>query len=446
MFSIPKYKERVSLIPGGCPQQLDFAADRNTIPRVRRSFEEHKETTADGTPQVRLFPLLEKDGNLVDALEGKPARGDGYELDGRKTIVPWLGRWIPVPFLREREQMWEDGEECRVEYGPSNWARARFVLSGDAPDTLRIVLAFDMQIEEPGDKYCALSPQDVSAHAQFRLGWHPRDNAWFLNEAWVDGWLREIWNDWQKKNRRRPPEDGPELEHLASYLTVLELLHKCIQGVRVYVINPEHHSPIDVDLVLDIGNSRTTGILVETRAQSATNLNDSYLLQLRDMDRPEQVHTDPFDTRVEFSEISFGNDAFSRRSGRVTPAFVWPSPVRIGPEAARLSTLSLCVEGTTGMSSPKRYLWDERDWQQSWRFNTQGFGEPYVTRGPLAQQVNQSGTPLCCMNDKLFTGNKILRKQERESAFESLFTRSSLMMFLLVEVIQQALLTINSPG
>lgn len=448
MFEMPRYKERVSLIPGGCPQLMDFEADISRLPRIRRAFEELRGTRADGSAEVRLLPLEERDGALFSALDGSPARGDGYTLDGRKTLTPWLGQWIPVPFLREREQLWESGDECRVECGPSNWARARMVMSEEKADTLRVVLAFDMQVEEPaeGRPYGALSPQDVSAHAQFRLAWQPRDNAWFLNEAWVDAWLREVWEGWRKRTRRRPAEDGPELEHLASYLTVLEVLHRGIRGVKVHVINPEHHNPIDVDLVLDIGNSRTTGILVETRAQSATNLNDSYLLQLRDMDQPEHVYTDPFETRVEFSEISFGNDALSRRSGRRTAAFAWPSPVRIGPEAARLSTLSTCAEGTTGMSSPKRYLWDERDWQQSWRFNTRGAGEPYVTRGLLAQQVNASGTPLCCMDDRLFTGNKLLKKQERESAFESLFTRSSLMMFLLVEVLQQALLTINSPG
>lgn len=448
MFTMPKYKERISLIPGGCPQLLDFAADLNTIPKMRRNFEERRAQAEDGTSKVRLFPIVAKDERLVDAIEGRPALGNGYDLEARKTLVPWLGQWIPLPFLREREQRWADDDVCRVEYGPSNWARARLVMSDSAPDTLRIVLAFDMQVESPGDAgYCALSPQDVSAHAQFRLAWQPRDNAWFLNEAWVDDWLKEIWSAWQKKNRRRPQEGDPELEHLASYLTVLELLDHCIQGTRVYVINPEHRNPIDVDLVLDIGNSRTTGILIETRAQSITNLNDSYLLQLRDMDQPEHVYTEPFETRIEFSEISFGNDALSRRSGRRTPAFVWPSPVRIGPEAGRLSTQSLCVEGSTGMSSPKRYLWDERDWQQSWRFNTRGQGEePYVTRGLLAQQLNSSGTPLCCMQDRLFLRNRILNRQEQESAFESLFTRSSLMMFLLVELIQQALLTINSPG
>ena len=51
--------------------------------------------------------------------------------------------------------------------------------------------------------------------------------------------------------------------------------------------------------------------------------------------------------------------------------------MRIGPEAARLATQAVCAEGTTGMSSPKRYLWDERPWQQSWRYNTGGKAEQW---------------------------------------------------------------------
>ncbi|MBQ7739293.1 MAG: virulence factor SrfB, partial [Desulfovibrionaceae bacterium] len=398
--------------------------------------------------------------------EHKPAQGETYCLDAQKTLKPWLGHWFPIPYFREREQIWEDSGVKKVDAGPSNWARALLVMSDEAKDTLRIVLAFDMQVEvglelnkpknlsdlKDGEKetstkfitYSALSPQDVDAHAQFRLAWQSRDNGWFLNEEWVDGWLREIWN--LRPRRRVLDDDGPVLEHLASYLTVLDFLVKAIKDARVYLINPSKLTPIDVDFVLDIGNSRTTGILVETKTQSVTNLNDSYLLQLRDMDQPWHIYTDPFETRIEFSGISFGSEAFSRRSGRRTQAFVWPSPVRIGPEAARLSTQSACAEGATGMSSPKRYLWDERDWQQSWRFNTKGQGEPYVTRGLLASRVNASGTPLCCLDDPLFRNNKIIRKQEKECAFESLFTRSSLMMFLLVEILQQALLTINSPG
>ncbi|MDE8731324.1 virulence factor SrfB, partial [Desulfovibrio desulfuricans] len=83
-------------------------------------------------------------------------------------------------------------------------------------------------------------------------------------------------------------------------------------------------------------------------------LNDSYLLELRDLSQPEHIYSDPCETRVEFVDAAFGNDALSRRSGRQTPAFAWPSAVRIGPEAARLASQAVCAEGTTGMSSPKR--------------------------------------------------------------------------------------------
>lgn len=460
MFTLPRYKERVSLIPYGCPQFMDFAVELDSLPRIQRRFEE-RTTTEGGESRVHIHPLEERDGGWFDMLSGTPARSEGYQLDGRKCLSPWLGHWIPLPFLREREQTWEDTGERRVECGPSNWARVRMVPDADNPGILRLVLAFDMQVEEraPDLPYAALAPQDVSAHAQFRLAWRPRDNAWFLNEAWVDAWLREIWDASRKK--KRGGDDEPELEHLASYLTLLEVLEYCLrpaenltaasrpgESVRVYVINPDQHTPINVDLVLDIGNSRTTGILVETRAQTATNLNASYLLQLRDMDQPEHVYTDPFETRVEFSETSFGNEALSLRSRRRTVAFAWPSPVRIGPEAARLSTLSTCAEGSTGLSSPKRYLWNECDYIQSWRFNTRGNGEPYVTRGPLMARINSSGTPLHYIeaHDPAVTRNPFLKQQDDCPAFESLFTPSSLMMFLLVEVFQQALLTINSPG
>ena len=449
MFPMPQYRNPVSLIPGGCPQLLDFAAPLSLSDSVSYSFEEIRQTDPDGETRVYLHAFRKNsEGEFVDEQDpARPVGGESYELKARKAILPWLGKWIPVPFLRTREQTWPDSDEPRFEKGPANWARARLSLDRETPDSLRVVLAFDMGVEDKAaDVYAALTPQDVDANAHFRLAWRFRDNAWFMDLAWVEEWLRELWDAWRKRQRRGQTDDERQFDHLAHYLTTLEVLEQAIRNCEVYVIRPDPKSCVDVDLVLDIGNSRTTGILVETHTKSATNLNDSYLLQLRDMDEPDRISTEPFETRVEFSEISFGNDALSLRSGRRTPAFAWPSPVRIGPEAARLATLSRCEQGSTGMSSPKRYLWDERNWKRTWRFNTKSEKAPYVTRGPLAQRINSSGTPLCCMEDRLFTRNSILKAQERESAFESLFTRSSLMMFLLVEIIQQALLTINSPG
>lgn len=498
----------ISLIPGGCPQFLDFVLPMDALDRVRNYFFEEKragsvpsptlgtplgsaggsaadaasaDSTVQGAQGTRnqyshyLHCLEKTEDQFLDMLSGQPAEYE-YEIQATRNLEIWLNHWIPLPFLRTREQKWPDGGD-RFECGPSNWARCRLIRPQDKPDTLRVVLAFDTVVESPpspsslstsaNEHYHALSPVDVAAHGTFRLASHVRDNAWFLNSPWVDEWIFGIYDAYrQGRHRGRGSwrdENNFVLEHLASYLSVLDCVRLALtptapnfassqtpgsaahSGLAVQVINPQRDLPVDVDLVLDIGNSRTTGILVETLPQRATNLNDSYALCLRDLSRPEFCYTDPFETRVEFAEVSLGNDALSRRSGRRSPAFAWPSAVRTGPEAARLATQSICAEGSTGMSSPKRYLWDERPWQQSWRYNTGGHAEPMVTRGLFAKQVNREGTPLSCFNDPLFTKNPVLRKQAQEPAFESLFTRSSLMMFMLGEIITQALVTINAP-
>ena len=86
MFTMPKYKERISLIPGGCPQLLDFAADLNAIPKMRRNFEERRAQAEDGTSKVRLFPIVAKDERLVDAIEGQPARREIGRASCRERV------------------------------------------------------------------------------------------------------------------------------------------------------------------------------------------------------------------------------------------------------------------------------------------------------------------------------------------------------------------------
>lgn len=88
--------------------------------------------------------------------------------------------------------------------------------------------------------------------------------------------------------------------------------------------------PVQVDLVLDLGHARTCGILIEEHPGQGLALSDFYPLALRGLSRPECLHEKPFESRVEFVRPSFGRDAVSRRSGRAA-AFVWPSPVRVGP-------------------------------------------------------------------------------------------------------------------
>ncbi|MDR0339523.1 MAG: virulence factor SrfB [Desulfovibrio sp.] len=459
-MEMPRYTFPVTLIPGGCPQFLDFSIDLDALDqkavRFSRSFLEERRpgSQGEGRENFVLHSIEENDRGLwVKRVDGTPSAPSSYEIDSRKCLDAYIDQWAPLPYLRIRDMRRPNGDPM-FEAGPSNWARCRLVRPADGARALRIILAFDTSVEEPpapktdgsGDQYFALSPNDVAANAVFGLAWHVRDNTWFLNAPWVDRWIFSLRESRLAASRRRPDESCFVMEHLAEYLTFLELLSVILPGARVRVINPDRDIPVDVDLILDIGNSRTTGILVETPPQHSTNLNNSYLMQIRDISRPEHIYTEPFATRIEFAEASFGDEAYSKLSGRRTPAFPWASAVRMGPEAARLATRAKSAEGTTGMSSPKRYLWDERIWKPTWRFNTGGDYEPMVTRGSFAKQINHMGTPLSCFDDPRIARHPLYRNQEREIAFESQFTRSSIMMFLLGEVIMQTLVTINSPA
>lgn len=286
--------------------------------------------------------------------------------------------------------------------------------------------------------------EDAQVEDSFGFSASGDDVGWFAEEPWLDEWLEQQFFAFMrsKDSRRRfKPENLPYLyEHLARYLTLLTVLE---QGCKfpivrlVDTVSPQRSFvPIEVDLVIDVGNSRTCGILIETDPDSndRLDLSKSYVLSLRDLSRPEYVHTLPFESRVEFSRPSFGDDAISRRSGRVN-AFAWPSLTRIGPEAVRLSVTSAGTEGSTGLSSPKRYLWDRRPLNQVWRFSE-------TSVDGIAREPQVSGAALAFISEE----GDVLRQMKKPAspAIRPKFSRSSLFTFLMSEVVLQTLSAINS--
>ena len=133
--------------------------------------------------------------------------------------------------------------------------------------------------------------------------------------------------------------DGEAHEHIARYKAFVELIHGLDLLPKFVVVDRSTEPrpvPIDVDLVIDLGNSRTCGLLIEAQPdQLGADITQAVKLQLRDLSRPELVYSEPFDSRLEFSRASFGRDHLSLRSGRAE-AFAWPTIVRVGPEATGL--------------------------------------------------------------------------------------------------------------
>jgi len=446
---IIKFEEVATLVSHSGVQFMDFGLTLD--PRREPAGEFKYLANTDKIPtrllvnqeSGSLFHVIERDGTK-DKIE--TIREPDFDVPMVQSLEQLDGAWLPVPFLRFRPP-------GKFDEGPVNWARMRLVALAE-PDldgyTHRLTLALDTRTLPRRDNTAYLCPtaDDISAGANFRLATMTIDMRWFMDQAWVKEWLEELFRE------ANPELDSQEMDealaerlHLAHYLNILSLLHRPTKEEhreptpRIEIpdlkVIAQVEGTIPVDLVLDVGNSRTCGILVEDHGQSGMGLKHNYVLELRDLVDPERIYREPFESRVEFSQTFFGKDHLSVKSGR-PDAFLWPTIARVGVEAGRLAGRRRGTEGSTGLSSPKRYLWDEELYRHGWRFNSayvRTDTEPHATAAPFSHLINELGDALYAVPE-----------EEQMPVFKPHYSRSSLMTFMLAEVLAQALMQINSPA
>jgi hypothetical protein len=443
----------LSLIPSSGIQFLDFrlnSADRR-LPREWGCFDA---SPKGAEPKPGEFALASRDD--------EPLRRNGqalpvkYAVDRRAVLEMVEGRWVPLPVLRRTGRSFAQG--------PSNWARLMVMRLGEpdqAGNDHHLVLAFDTALMEAGEgrPYLAPAPRDAQAGEVFALADEERALAWFLGERWVRAWIAEIYREMLERRRqlragaRRPAPIGEEeiadelsatgrAEPLLRYFALIDLLCRAEvfpEHFRLTDTVTRQSAFIDCDLVLDIGNSRTCGLVIERTPEGGADVAQAAKLELRDLTLPNGVVSDPFESRVEFAEASFGKGNLSLLSGR-TDAFEWPTMTRIGPEAQRLAGMRSGHEGRSGLSSPKRYLWATDPVAQPWRINPAtlaGDREPLAVQGPLVQLITDAGEPIHLVEEE---------QADRLPALEPRYSRSSLFTFLLTEVLAHALTMINAPA
>ncbi|MDO9428511.1 MAG: virulence factor SrfB [Methylobacterium sp.] len=467
----------IRLVPHSGVQFVEYAFNIDTVGRLSRRFIERE---VDAGPEqaghrtYRLLPTWDETDPGADEIETARGTDRDYAIGERGALEVFLEKWTPVPMLRVKAGI-EGGDELDV--GPSNWARVRVVevadRAPDSPVSHRVIFAFDTELLErrPNRPYTAPSLDDAANEHEFRFAFRFRDIGWFLGAAsegeearqragfqeWVPSWLSEQFREFKAAQRPDRPlrdSDFPNtLEHYARYLVLLEYLQRAIQP-RVMRLTDTVSAipaikPVTVDLILDIGNSRTCGILIESHPnEDRVDLNNSFVLQLRDLSEPEQVYAEPFESHVELSHARFGRDHLSRLSARPR-AFFWPSPVRVGPEASRFRELAQGTEAVGGLSSPKRYLCDVRPVNQEWRFPDRDYGadgtSPLIDR-TIRQFVNSRGDVIAQLDaDRKRYGIRV-QADDRVGASRLTFSRSSFFTFMVAEVVCHALSMINNAG
>lgn len=435
---ILSYEDKITLIMGSGVQFLDFAAALDLRRMAAGEF-------ALQSSKLSLARLAydERTEQYFNPIEPGTSVKPTLSVPMDQSIKLLADIWVPVPVFRFSPPR-------RFDEGPTNWARARItpLAEGEDPDghSHRITIAFDTRVFPSRDDTAYLAPtsDDVNSGASFALAYKANEIGWFVELVWIEAWLQEVFSEQCAGRLKMQPadiaEECAEMHHQAHYLNLLSLLGNSLKIPELTVISntaTDLHKPIQVDMVLDVGNSRTCGILIEDHPQESDGLRKRYELELRDLTQPAHVYAEPFESRVEFAQAVFGKDHFSAKSGR-SEAFLWPTIARVGREAGRLASRRRGTEGSTGLSSPKRYLWDAESYEPGWRFNcafVRSDTEPHATGAPVSGLINELGEALYS-----------LPFEDRMPVFHPHYSRSSLMTFMLSEVIAQALMQINSPS
>jgi len=467
------FAEEIALVPYSGVQMLDFGFNLDSVPVKSSKFLERVTRESGGEVERTLIPLSGNEELDADILEASLDTDDAYSIRPVSALEPFLEKWVPVPVLRMKNQRGPSGEE-NFDAGPSSWARMR-VVELETPDaetghTHRVQLALDTNLMAGGQPshYVAPEIEDAEKPRDFRLVSDPVHMDWFLRrletgedgemidlQLWVSDWLKELFMSFKRAERpgRTILEENlpHQFEHWARYLAYLHLVQKAVSPPKIRFVNTvaerDAVTPVSVDLVLDIGNSRTCGILIEQFAgESNVELTRSFPLEIRDLSRPEFMNSGLFESRVEFAELRLGDERFASRSGRRN-SFLWPSFVRLGPEAVRLVQGEAGTETISGLSSPKRYLWDSAAVSQDWRFHNHMDPNnlPKAVRAAM-RHLNEAGDVLEQLKSDIKSGLRRAGTASLTPAIRPQFSRSSLYGFMLAEIIAHALIQVNDPA
>ena len=356
-------------------------------------------------------------------------RKDIYKVRGREAFDIYAGHWIPIPYFRTRNDKSKPFHE-----GPQDWCRMWFgevdiETQKKENCTHKIILAFDTNtLSTEQDTYLKPNESDTSdsGNTRFKCVTKERYFTSFYSRDDVDTWLTNIYDLKVSKSKNY-------FRHYANYFVLLDILEKADGFPEVALLTGDRS--IETGLVLDIGNSRTCGLIVETtstKANAAFDFTSSKKLQIRDLSIPYKICDEPFEMQVAFAEEKFGNEA----SDFFNDIFKWPSLLRVGKEAVRLTSIFESEDAQATMSSPKRYLWDYTESNLPWiKVDKDGYIGYSKSKNlkkaalfGIAEYLNTDGT----LNKSGFP------------ATESHYSRASLMTFALVEILYQAISQLNN--
>ncbi len=382
----------------------------------------------DGVKPLRI------DDDMCDSV-----RGELYKLtfsDKHNAMKCFENRWIPIPYFFKRT-------EKRFKFSPMNWSRVKFVprYGGKTELEYDVILAFDTRAGYSSDNYneFPVFPDQYCSEMNFALC----DNEFFLmdycspNENWsyINEYIFKVVHPTLSNVSQIRGANVHRMSYIASYIFLVNYLaqNKIFPTIKLYKdLDVEVRN---VDMVIDIGNSRTTALLIENNS-NFNQVRPLSLIDYTDLLKEKKdkscirSYKEPFDMRLAFRKADFGSFGIND-----SKQFVYPSFIRLGQEANslihRACASSFEEETLSTYSSPKRYLWDNKPSKKEWEF--------LVLPGEeLSHILNIRGISSNLMSDGRIdvTGN--------DGGRSSHYSRRSLMTFAFLEMLSQANTQINS--
>ncbi len=428
--------KNISLIANTGIQFIDLKANFNQD-KILKKRKEVGYTISDGYKNFALPEYDEEREIFIDKLNGiKVEEHQITSLKAKQALACFEGEWLPFPYLRELHNKTKE----KYENGPLTWCRIFINPTQNRDYSHDIVLSFDTTAQQDdseenlNEEAYLIPQQDDFFSGKFSFAYDFDDIKFFLQEEWINSWIEKsvIKNLKRAGIKERVFEEYGFL-HIGLYSLFLEMLNELnifpeITNVGNDLVGNQMRET-EVDLILDIGNSRSCGLLLETTKHSSNqsfSFANSSILELRNLTIPTEVYSEAFEMRVEFDEASFGdkNREWAKKSGNAN-AFLWGSIVRVGKEAIKKSFTY--GNYNSGMSSPKRYLWDTEKRKTRWLFNS------------TSSNVADSEFAATFLN-----GEGKSKESKDTTQMDALYPRASLMIFALTEIILQAITQINS--
>ncbi|MBX3271260.1 MAG: virulence factor SrfB [Sandaracinaceae bacterium] len=331
----------------------------------------------------------ERAGDSVRRAE--PGEEPDVEISAVEHVPELEGRWLPCPY----------------QLSCAHCVQV-FLQTGERPGQVRALLAIDTaQAAGSGGKHLDAS---LDAGRPFRP-LEKNELGSFLSHGVTRNFMRELG---KQGIDRAPFKLAALLETLAPLLP------------RLRFASLADHPRVPVSLVLDFGNSRSNALLVESHAQSVS----SVPLELRDGANPFRVSDETFGSRITFLPSAFDDTEHDVAVGH---SFALPSLTRMGQEALDRA-LETPHRYQCSLSGPKRYLWDDRPSEERWFFARKQGEEYRPVSGRLLKHLFDLGDGIA------------MREDGPSTPADPRYAPRAMMLFAMVEILQQAYAQINSVG